>query len=180
MRKRLLLCVMVTFVLMQCGGSDEGNGNGASGLSLLENACEKDCLHIQSHLQDGEWCSSIAGCGDCPNHAMASECINYCANNFCQTAPCSSDADCQKYGDFVCEAYVISDINYGNWCDENPCPKGTAGCECDNGSCNSYLTCGADNKCFDTCTPGCREGLVCCGGAFCGGDCIGTPCCDLP
>ena len=27
------------------------------------------------------------------------------------------------------------------------------------------------------CPSGCQQGSTCCGGAFCSGDCIGTPCC---
>lgn len=36
-----------------------------------------------------------------------------------------------------------------------------------------------DPICDETsdCAAGCKVGSVCCGGAFCGGDCIGTPCC---
>ncbi len=58
-------------------------------------------------------------------------------------------------------------------CEDNEC--GSDGC---GGSCGS---CPYDNEtCEDgtcVCPPGCRQGSVCCGGAYCAGDCIGTPCC---
>ncbi|HEX7600103.1 MAG TPA: hypothetical protein VF316_00810, partial [Polyangiaceae bacterium] len=68
-------------------------------------------------------------------------------------------------------------VSFGNWCAVSTCPPGTAGCPCRAGACDSPFQCSAQNVCTDTCPTGCRQKSVCCGGALCGGDCVGTPCC---
>jgi len=64
------------------------------------------------------------------------------------------------------------------------CPAGAADCYCGYGnSCNSGLSCsGGTCKSGSSgdCPAGCRPSVgstMCCGGAFCSGNCIGTPCC---
>ncbi len=126
---------------------------------------------------------SIAGCS-----CFASECIDLCVNQVCQSTECGVDADCASVGAIAeCEALEDPDFGpLGRWCDPEPaCPKGTAGCPCRDGQCTGSgngitVNCeSATNTCVsnDSCPSGCRAGSVCCGGAFCAGNCIGTPCC---
>jgi hypothetical protein len=87
-----------------------------------------------------------------------------------------------------CFSFSYSDCagdDYGLWCGESQCPKGTPGCPClPDGTCYEpdewwEVSCNAQNTCEggDTCPYGCRVGSICRGGALCSGDCIGTPCC---
>lgn len=147
----------------------------------LQSDCIRDTYYIDDPLprvlEDGASCSNI-GHGDCPGE-LASECVHYCGFDRCQASSCASDADCAWLGaDYECQEYVVvGDPSYGSWCKASDCPKGTLGCPCRDGRCGGEATCGSDDVCHDTCPAGCRAGSVCCGGAFCGGDCIGTPCC---
>jgi hypothetical protein len=162
-----------------CGmpACDGGDGDGGP---TLQSACVADTLHLARTLPDGAACSNL-GYGDCGAAALASECVGSCAFGVCQAAPCASDADCAPYAGRVCATCTIeaggSAIDFGAWCEEPACPPGTAGCPCASGTCAGDLACGPDDRCHDPCPIGCRQGSVCCGGAFCGGDCIGTPCC---
>lgn len=61
------------------------------------------------------------------------------------------------------------------------CTPDCAGKQCgDNGCGGSCGTCTGSEMCRNNiceCPSSCQEGRVCCGGAFCGGDCVGSPCC---
>jgi len=75
-------------VLFGCG---EGNG-GASGAVSLQNPCVSDQLNLERTLADGSECRNF-GFSDC-SVGSASECVNFCANNFCQPESCASPEDC--------------------------------------------------------------------------------------
>ena len=165
------------FVIQACGDST-GPGGG------LQSSCVIDQLGLERTLADGQSCSNF-GYSDC--EGSGSECINYCAHGRCQPGECNTDSDCEsRFGaGYECTEYVVSGDSYGFWCRLSDCPKGTLGCPCtDAGLCGSdpfgsgAMTCTASNRCESSCPAACRVGSsVCCGGAFCSGDCIGTPCC---
>lgn len=154
-----------------------------AGANSLQSQCVANQLNLDRNIPDGQDCSNF-GYSDCSG--FASECVNYCGFDMCQSSQCTGDAQCEsRFGfGFECADYVISSISYGSWCRVSDCPKGTLGCPCAAGG-----VCGADpygsgsmscisNVCESSCPSQCREGSsVCCGGAFCGGNCIGSPCC---
>jgi len=163
-----------------CGG---GDGSGSSE-ELLQSSCVHDNIDLPRTVEDGEDCANF-GYGDCPADEMASECVNYCAHDTCQAGPCSTDGDCEGFGaNYECLPYVVDGDDYGTWCGYTDCPKGTYGCPCKEGKCfppDEYWTLECvDGTCQgdDGCPSGCRVGSVCCGGALCSGNCIGTPCCS--
>jgi hypothetical protein len=163
-----------------CSDADDELGAAA----VLQSPCVADQLNLVRDLEDGQSCDNF-GYSDCTG--FASECVNYCAFEFCQREPCLDDTDCElEFGvNFECKDYVVSDTDYGRWCDESDCPRGTLGCPClSDGTCGAdpygsgAMTCSASDTCESACPAACRVGgSVCCGGAFCSGDCIGTPCC---
>ncbi|MGB1014370.1 MAG: hypothetical protein ACPG4T_09585 [Nannocystaceae bacterium] len=61
-------------------------------------------------------------------------------------------------------------------CDGKEC--GDDGCGGSCGSCDAAEDC-YSGTCLSepSCPMGCQQGGVCCGGLFCAGDCVGTPCC---
>lgn len=177
--------IRIPLALVICFSLLPGCDGGGSGEDLLQSPCVLDQLNLERTLPDGVSCSNFSY-SDCGVTPMASECVNYCAFGVCQPAPCVQYEDCTGYGaDFDCMPYVVSGDDYGAWCGESDCPRGHVDCPClPGGLCpepDDYwvLECDAQNFCRgeDTCPFGCRSGSVCCGGAFCGGDCIGTPCC---
>ena len=147
--------------------------------------CVRDNLDLERHLPDGAKCYGM-GYTDC-GAATGSECVNVCAFDVCQPKQCREDADCAALGsDYECTLYVLEDLNEaatGLWCRRSDCPKGSLGCPCKpGGTCSAdpfgsgAMTC-KDDKCSSACPTSCRSGSICCGGALCSGDCIGTPCC---
>ena len=149
----------------------------------LQSACVLDILGLSRTLPDGSACDNF-GYSDCKG--FASECINVCAFDVCQSGTCTEDADCTALGgERECMDYVVSDRSYGSYCGVSDCPKGTPGCPClDSGTCRASSISGVTVSCEaercvadDPCPAGCRQGSVCCGGTLCSGDCIGTPCC---
>jgi hypothetical protein len=174
---------MMSAVIVVCGCG----GGGTFEERTLQSSCVHDNItSLARTVADGSECSnfSYSDCGGDP-FPMASECANYCAFDVCQPAQCQGDSECAAFGAlFECMDYVVSEESYGSWCGESDCPKGTPGCPCREGDlCVApddlwVVTCTA-GVCdgTDTCPAGCRSGSVCCGGAFCGGDCVGTPCC---
>jgi hypothetical protein len=165
------------FLIQACSDSTGGGG------SSLQSQCVADQLNLERNIPNGQDCSNF-GYSDCDG--FASECVGSCGFDMCQSSECSSDAQCESgFGSaFECADYVISSVSYGSWCKLSDCPKGTLGCPCATGN-----VCGADpygsgsmscvsNVCESSCPYSCREGTsTCCGGAFCGGNCIGSPCC---
>ena len=167
---------------LACPGGDGGNER------KLQCDCVRDTYEDGYFLRElpvGAECInvSISGCG-----CLASECIEICANEICQTTECATDADCACCGGIAeCEPWIDSDFgDLGQWCNPSPdCPKGTPGCPCgEGGVCSGSgngitVSCNAAKVCesVDSCPSGCRQSTVCCGGALCSGDCIGTPCC---
>ena len=169
------LLILLLALLAACG---DGSGSGAPS---LQDSCVQANLNLVRSLPNGIDCANF-GYGDCDLRGLASECVGSCAFNLCQAAPCTTDLDCAPYDGRECQSYTVETgggtVDYGTWCAVSTCPKGTAGCPCLDGLCAGELTCSAAGVCEDTTCPyGCRQGSVCCGGAFCAGDCIGTPCC---
>jgi hypothetical protein len=173
-------CFMASVLAFGCGGFSQ---------SALDSAMQNDCvrghLDLPRTIEDGKSCYSFSY-SDCGGFPSASECINYCAFDLCQPGYCEEDTDCAWLSiNYECQNYIVSGDDYGKWCGETDCPKGTPGCPClPDGSCYEPdewwdVTCDADNTCQggDGCQYGCRQGSVCCGGSLCSGDCIGTPCC---
>jgi hypothetical protein len=160
-------------------------GQSGGETDQLQSSCVRGNLNMSRDIPDGGACYNF-GYTDCPAGDTASDCVHYCAFDVCQSAPCSNDDDCAVYSAiYECQNYVVSGTNYGAWCGESDCPKGTQGCPCrDDGTCDSDnftdALCGNDNLCAGTsnCPLACRLEYSCCGGALCGGDCIGTPCCS--
>jgi hypothetical protein len=171
-------------VACSASGSDPVAGPGA-----LQSQCVIDQLNLERTLADGQACDNW-GYSDCSG--FGSECINYCAFDFCQPEPCETAEDCNAFfGElggaetWACEEYVVSSKGYGTWCTPvEHCPEGTVGCPCLPGDAcgpdpwgEGNMTCEA-GICESSCPSACIQGSVCCGGAFCSGNCIGTPCCS--
>lgn len=180
MRARSMLGALPVVALvawLSCG--DDAGGN----LELLQDPCVRDVISFSDDVPDGQECFNI-GYADCPG--FASDCIHYCAFDVCQSAPCTSDGDCEGLLGLEgeCSDYVVSDTSYGRWCRVSDCPKGMLGCPCRDGGCyvdpygSGEMTCTEAGTCESACPWECRSGeSVCCGGAYCGGDCVGSPCC---
>lgn len=181
LRSVLLVQALLTVTVAVTGCSSEATGAEAT----LQCGCVRDTFvsgFLDRTVPDGESCSNaaIGGCS-----CLASECQNYCAFGVCQRE-CEMDSDCSGEN-FECNEFV--DIEFGllgTFCEYiAPCPEGTPGCPCGpEGQCTVFgdqleAFCDDGNTCQvnDLCTPGCRQGSVCCGGALCAGNCIGTPCC---
>ncbi len=93
--------------------------------------------------------------------------------------------ECPPYGT---QYWTIGPVNDAGTCAaycENaggasgPRECGDDGCGGSCGTCADGSTC-EDGTCKTskpTCPAGCQVGAVCCGGVFCSGDCVGTPCC---
>lgn len=170
---------LALLVFVAC--SSDGNGGATD---QLQSSCVHENMTLERTIANGQECSNFSY-SDCPVGDMGSECVSYCAFDICQSKSCARDADCTavKAG-LECQSYIVSQQDYGKWCGVPDCPKGEVGCPCrEDGTCiapDSYWTvrCTA-SQCegTDSCPTGCRSGSLCCGGAFCGGDCIGTPCC---
>ena len=175
---KLIFLLLLSLVLAQCSSDSQEQDQ-------LQSECVHNFIDLDRNLIDGMRCFNFSY-SDCGGGPSASECINYCAFEMCQSGPCEKDADCSAYGtSYECQEYTVSGTDYGQWCGESDCPKGTQGCPClDLGDCydSQFIDafCEADNICSGTytCTPSCIVGSVCCGGAFCSGNCIGTPCCS--
>ncbi|MGB5809046.1 MAG: hypothetical protein WBG86_00875 [Polyangiales bacterium] len=171
------------FALLPLSGCGGGEASGVEG--ALQCRCVRDSFisgFLDRTVPDGEACnnSAVGGCS-----CLASTCQNYCAFEVCQPE-CAEDTDCPE--SFECNELV--DVEFetlGMFCEfVPPCPEGTTGCPCGpDGECSAFGDrlepfCDADDICQvnDLCTAGCRQDSVCCGGVFCGGNCIGTPCCS--
>ena len=176
-------------VVLAMGCSDDGGSGPTSGPEALQSQCVIDQLNLERTIPDGETCDNF-GYSDC--NGFGSECVNSCAFELCQPQPCESKDDCNaSFGDLAgrqewsCEAYVVSSRGYGTWCAPvEGCPEGSVGCPClPGGLCgpdpwgDGDMTCEA-GRCESSCPSACIQGSVCCGGAFCSGSCIGTPCCS--
>jgi len=173
----------VVLLIAACGGEEASSGKGS-----LQSSCVSRQLNLERTTADGFECDNF-GYSDC--YGFASECIGYCANGFCQPQSCGSADDCVEFfrelppiAAWECNDYMVGSTSYGTWCEiVGACPEGTLNCPCAAGS-----DCGPDpfgpgnmicvaGTCESTCPSSCIAGSVCCGGAFCSGDCIGTPCC---
>jgi hypothetical protein len=183
MRASLLLLLCVGLSIAGCSGGG-GDGDGSDG-QTLSSSCVERTLGLDRTIPDGYDCLlfSVSSCGV---EAWASECVNVCAFEVCQQASCTVYQDCAGLGaQFDCQTYTVGGVSYGSWCGFSSCPRGTPGCPClPGGSCyqtglsQQSVACTAGTCVLtDTCPYGCRVRTVCCGGAFCGGDCVGTPCC---
>jgi len=176
MRKNdLVKAVCLSWAILGCGGSDSG--------PKLQDPCVRSQGNFTPKLQDGEKCYNI-GYNRCSG--FASDCIHFCAHDVCQPQECLSSEECvTRLGPaHECIEYIVSEKSYGKWCKVSDCPQGNLGCPCFQGS-----TCGRDpygsklmsctnGFCVSACPSSCRSGTsLCCGGAFCSGDCIGTSCC---
>ncbi len=89
--------------------------------------------------------------------------------------PCASDPVCfGAYCDKLegnCQVCTPS-------CGSRVCGADGCGGEC--GYCNTGYVCIAGacvEETVNQCPAGCQVGAVCCGGIYCAGDCIGSPCC---
>jgi hypothetical protein len=176
---RLTALLVALGLVVACSSTGGGDGGGAS----LQSSCVRDQLGVPRALADGEACKNV-GYSDC-GQGFASECLGSCAFDVCQSQACASNADCPGF----CKEYVVSSVSYGKWCDGKVCPRGTLDCPCDEGACTKpdpayVVSCNASGVCegTDTCAAGCRvrnaDGAsICCGGGFCSGGCVGTPCC---
>ena len=89
MNRSFLFMVAWSLALSLVGCSDDG---GASSGSSLQNRCVADQLNLSRSMPDGEECSNF-GFTDC-GIGFASECANFCANDFCQPEMCTSAEDC--------------------------------------------------------------------------------------
>jgi hypothetical protein len=173
---------LIAAVLGLLGACSSNAGSGPT----LDSACVRSEMALERSLPEGAECAAFSY-SDCGLEQFASDCVHACAFDMCQAAPCSDDSACvDEFGaDYECQPYVISSVDYGRWCTRLECTRGAPGCKCRlDGTCaepDQYwaVSCTAAGLCEgeDTCPSGCRAGSVCCGGAFCSGDCIGAPCC---
>lgn len=132
-----------------CPGSGEDSDDGHP----LQSRCVQDVLVFSRDIADGYDCSNF-GYADCGN-VFASDCVNYCAFDVCQAEPCTTSTDCNGA---PCEPYVISGESFGAWCHYDAPPAGGGGNPC--GDCGTFGSFGE-----------------CCGGMYCAGECVGSPCC---
>ena len=166
-----------------CGADDASSGKGS-----LQSSCVSNQLDLERTIENAYECDNW-GYSDC--YGFASECINYCANGFCQPDSCDTPEDCvvffrelPPFAAWECNEYVVASTSYGTWCEiVGACAEGTSGCPCaPGGVCEpdpfgpGNMIC-ANGTCESSCPSSCIQGSVCCGGALCSGDCIGTPCC---
>ncbi|MEM8607019.1 MAG: hypothetical protein AAGF92_07930 [Myxococcota bacterium] len=176
--------LLAALLALGCGDSSPTTGAGG-----LQNQCVADQLGFERTLPDGSECGNT-GFTDC-GLGFASECIGSCANGFCQPEECESAEDCESFFralpagvGWECSTLEISDRPYGDWCSiVEVCVEGTLGCPCAAGDVcgpdpfgTGNLSC-EEGRCNSSCPSACIVGSVCCGGSFCGGDCVGTPCC---
>ena len=183
-RNRVAFGIAVTALLMTACGDSASGGKGS-----LQSSCVSDQLNLERTIADGFECDNF-GYSDC--YGFASECIGYCAFGFCQPQSCQSAEDCVQFfrelpeiAAWECNDYVVSATSYGTWCQiVEACPEGTLNCPCAPGDlCGpdpfgpGDMVC-ANGTCESSCPSACIVGSVCCGGALCSGDCIGTPCCS--
>jgi hypothetical protein len=143
----ILIAVAIALSAVACKKSEEGDE--ADLFDRLQSECYRD-LHEGTPLRtapNGASCSNF-GYGDCGDE-LASECVNYCAFDLCQAAPCVGDGDCAAYGDgATCEEYEVEGVpSYGRWC--RPGQGGGSGSTC-------------DDACLDTCTVGIDCLSICC------------------
>ena len=173
------LGLLLALASFGCGGT----ATGAE--ATLQCGCVRESFvagFLDRTVPDGQSCTNAA-IGGC--RCLASECQNFCAFDICQPE-CETNADCTAEN-FECNELVDAEFGVlGRFCEfVEPCPEGTTGCPCGpGGACSAFgdqleAFCDSENICRvnDLCRSGCRQGSVCCGGVFCGGDCIGTPCC---
>ena len=179
------LTSIAAFLTGGCGGEEGGAGEKGS----LQSSCVSNQLDLERAIPDGQGCDNW-GYSDC--YGFASECVNYCAHEFCQPESCETAKDCEGFFGtpqaglgWVCTDYVVSSRSYGTWCDlDEVCVEGTINCPCAPGDVCGPDPFGSGNmRCVavtweSTCPSACIVGSVCCGGAFCSGNCIGTPCCS--
>ncbi len=183
---RLGALTIMALVASSCSGEGDGPTSGAG---ALQSSCVINQLNLVRDIPDGDACDNF-GYSDC--FGFGSECINYCAFDFCQPAECKSQEDCDAaFGPlpignvWLCHEYVVSRKEYGAWCESvEACTEGTVNCPCLPGDlCGSdpwgegNMSCVA-GLCESQCPSSCIVGSVCCGGSLCAGNCIGTPCCS--
>ena len=184
--KRLVACTFVLGALLLLGCGDSAPTTGAD---ALQNGCVADQLGFERTLPDRSECRNF-GFTDC-GRVFASECVNTCAHDFCQPGPCESAEDCAETFQVLpiglgweCATLEVDRRPFGDWCRiVEVCVEGTVGCPCAPGDvCGpdpfgpGELSC-EDGRCNSSCQSSCIVGSVCCGGALCSGDCVGTPCC---
>ena len=115
----------------------------------LQSNCNQAHFEFDRILNDGTKCSNFSY-SDCGSSGRASECINYCAHDTCQSTECSTDEDCAIFGTAVCEDYIVSDVNYGKWCNFTESYGGSSDCGCvctciNAGGSNCSATCASSN-----------------------------------
>ena len=115
----------------------------------LQSNCNQGHFEFDRTLEDGAECSNLSY-SDCGKEGFASKCVNYCAFSRCQISECSTDSDCDSLGTAVCEDYIVSDVNYGKWCNFTETYGGSGNCDCvctciNAGGSNCSATCANSN-----------------------------------
>ena len=115
----------------------------------LQSSCNQDHFEFDRTLEDGAECSNLSY-SDCGKEGFASKCVNYCAFSRCQISECNTDSDCDSLGTAVCEDYIVSDVNYGKWCNFTETYGGSGNCDCvctciNAGGSNCSATCANSN-----------------------------------
>ena len=115
----------------------------------LQSNCNQNHFEFDRVLEDGEQCSNFSY-SDCGKSGRASECVNYCAFDRCQVSECSTDSDCAFMANTICVDYIVSDVNFGKWCDFQETYGGNSDCGCvctciNAGGSNCSATCANSN-----------------------------------
>jgi hypothetical protein len=167
-----------------------------------------DCrAYCKSHGQNiAATCGHLVGCRPdecCCDNDTANACTR--STQFCQPGTgeqVSCDPVLREWSFEDCRAFCAS-FGYTGSDGCRPAPfsyctclgvNGGKFCHGPGGDCSDDLLCcsglvctwqyfsgaGSFYSCLPpkTCEPRCMEGSVCCGGAFCSGDCIANPCCS--
>jgi hypothetical protein len=156
-------------------GDDTAYGCGFPGASQDSCTCGNQTTTCTS---TGDWCYTAtiqAGCDAATDEWYAVDC-----DGLCRSLGWEGSTGCRAQVQY-CTCWGYTTINgqryacggYGADCGGTKLCCGNLACTWHYNGGNSY------NSCVEStpCDPACVVGSVCCGGAFCAGDCIGSPCC---
>jgi hypothetical protein len=170
-----------------CGilGGGGGGGDDTGGLDWYDSSCSALGGVVSPSGACFIECAVGTSC-DIPAAGAPEGYEPRCGGNeyhpYCSIGFCTSDADCGPDG-WICD--------FGGCF--LPCTEPTTG---PSGECPGGLSChenaisghpsfcinddGGGGTCGEPCASGCcsPSGLICCAPPFCGGDCVGSPCCS--
>lgn len=157
-------------------------GGSASGATPALCTCQSTTCQCGSASQDcsGDtfFCNRYdagVACDQGANFWVVNDCSTYCQSlGYTGSDGCRPQVGfCTCLGTITFSTGTYTCHGYGGDCSSDYC--------CSNLACTWFYNGGNWFYACDTptqCEPRCLQGSVCCGGAFCAGDCIGNPCCS--